>query len=315
MDDAKHMVQSTLKLDGPIDFPALRNSTQQIGPLRLSNASSPYVIEIMVFPCMCATEGCEEQLVAVWRRNGLFTIHWLLSRDEFLEFNSLEEFRLWAITGGLNDSYGERLIMQHQSQDIFDRHYTKIPPVDCVCSACAEAVGEEGLWRRMLLSQLSRALTARDQLLEDALKTYGEEGREFAEYVFDLGYNTGRVFSEYMVKRSIEPHALVGKSFEAMKEKRSQASGAKSAGNRLERISSLVSCMETLASESPSITRVGPSALAKLAYEDAAKENPTLWSQGKGQVEEYLGEVRRGEVGAELRGRYNKIFPEQQKSS
>ena len=51
-----------------------------------------------------------------------------------------------------------------------------------------------------------------------------------------------------------------------------------------------------------------PKAVANLAAEDAAKDAPSVWAQGRGQVDEYLGEVRRGEAGEELQARYQRIF-------
>jgi hypothetical protein len=46
-----------------------------------------------------------------------------------------------------------------------------------------------------------------------------------------------------------------------------------------------------------------------MASQDAVADDPALWSQGAGQVEEYLGEIRRGEAGEQMLARYLAMFP------
>ena len=50
--------------------------------------------------------------------------------------------------------------------------------------------------------------------------------------------------------------------------------------------------MEILAAENPALLRLGIVQLANLAIEDSWTENPSLWSQGKGQRDEYLDEMK-----------------------
>jgi len=85
--------------------------------------------------------------------------------------------------------------------------------------------------------------------------------------------------------------------------------GIKSADSRKKRIISLLDHMEKLAIANPAFTRMDAKHLAKLAVDDAAKEYPLLWKQGSNQVIEYLGEVRRGDAGSELKQRYLALFP------
>ena len=44
--------------------------------------------------------------------------------------------------------------------------------------------------------------------------------------------------------------------------------------------------------------------IPEIALREAIKKDASLWSQGKGQVQEYLGEIRRGEAGQDLQVRY-----------
>jgi hypothetical protein len=63
--------------------------------------------------------------------------------------------------------------------------------------------------------------------------------------------------------------------------------------------------VEALIDENPALGRLGLSQIANLAIEDAAAANPTLWSQGKGQREEYLDEIKSD---LRFRERYKKIL-------
>jgi hypothetical protein len=55
--------------------------------------------------------------------------------------------------------------------------------------------------------------------------------------------------------------------------------------------------------------RLGQDSLVQLALETAEESDPYLWRQGKGQVQEYLGEIRRGEAGDAMKARYFALFP------
>lgn len=308
MGDVAHRVKGVIRPDEPIDFDQLQSETQRLGPIVFERPSDPYTVEISVVPCACVDDGCTEQLVVVWRRSGLFSIHWLLSPDELQEFETLDKFRRAVVAGVLTNSVGERQLIENEVRREFAAPYHEIEPVTCVCQACADAAGSEQVWTKMQLSQLARSLEIRDDLLEYSEDNHGEEAAALAADAFDVGYFLGRSYSEYSVKRFIEPHALVGRDFEALKEKRSKAAGMTSVIKRAGRIQSLLTHMESLVEGSPALRRLDPTVLAGMAYEDAAAQDDRLWAQGKGQIEEYLGLLRRGEAGAEMQARYLKIF-------
>lgn len=309
MGNIAHRVKGIIKPSDPIDFDLLKSETQRLGPLILSKTSDPYTVEISVVPCACAEEVCTEQLVVVWRRSGLFSIHWLLSPAELQQFETLDKFRHAVVAGVLTNSVGERQLIENEVQRQFEAPYYEIDPVTCVCQACAEAASSEQVWTKMQLSQLALGLDLRDECINYAHDNFGEEPASLISDAFDFGYFLGRSYSEYSVKRFIEPHALVGRDFEALKEKRSKAAGMTSVIKRRGRIHSLLTHMEALVEGSPALRRLDPLVLARMAYEDAAAQDPRLWAQGAGQIEEYLGLLRRGEGGPELQSRYLKLFP------
>jgi hypothetical protein len=66
--------------------------------------------------------------------------------------------------------------------------------------------------------------------------------------------------------------------------------------------------MEKVCQRNPDIANLGEDPISELALREAIQKDDSLWSQGKGQVQEYLGEIRRGEAGPELQSRYAALF-------
>ncbi len=333
-------VSSPLDIYGPIDFDKLREATNTLGPLRMRSPVSPYSIEVDVKECRC---GCGTSVVRVVRRNGVFSIRWILDEEDLLAYSSLEEFKNNVLAGSIMETSGERQIIEGEIERTFDTHYSEVEPQTCFCEECATRIGKDALWRRMLLSQLAANLSDRHTETQDARKAFAtlvsnvaskaakdgltrnerKMARDAAAYLaesfshaaFDLGYQTGRLYSEFQVKDGIEEHALAGMHFEDIKARRAQGGGKTSSGKRLERMTALLAFMEKLAAGSPALLRTGPLQVAQLACQDAVAADPALWSQGAGQVEEYLGQIRRGEAGDDLKARYFALFPVQPKHS
>jgi hypothetical protein len=93
-----------------------------------------------------------------------------------------------------------------------------------------------------------------------------------------------------------------------MRKKAGEGGSRKSAQAREARRANLLAKIEFLSARSPDILKFGQEAVAKLACEDCAKEDPNLWTQGRGQVFDYLGEIRRGEAGLDMKNRFEAIF-------
>jgi hypothetical protein len=93
-----------------------------------------------------------------------------------------------------------------------------------------------------------------------------------------------------------------------MRQRAGGAGGKTSSVARNKRRTDLFEKIEALASRSPDMVRLGPETIVRIALEDCERDNPALWSQGKGQAQEYLGEIRRGEAGNDMKARYHAQF-------
>lgn len=90
--------------------------------------------------------------------------------------------------------------------------------------------------------------------------------------------------------------------------KAGQSGSRKSTQARNLRRTSILEAMEEVCQRNPDIASLGEEPISELALHEAIQKDASLWSQGKGQVREYLGEIRRGEAGADLQARYATLF-------
>ncbi|RWR31515.1 hypothetical protein D2T29_10815 [Sinirhodobacter populi] len=104
----------------------------------------------------------------------------------------------------------------------------------------------------------------------------------------------------------VESTAIIARD---MRTKASKAAGEKSSIARCERRIALLSAMESVAERNPDVLPLGAKAIAGLGLARCVEESPSLWTQGQGQVDEYLGEIRRGEAGEDLKARFFAMFP------
>lgn len=93
-----------------------------------------------------------------------------------------------------------------------------------------------------------------------------------------------------------------------MRKKAGVAGSEKSALARESRRSALMVEMEAVTQRNPDFAKLGADTVARLAVDSCAEKAPLLWKQGKGQVSEYLGEIRRGEAGLDLKQRFETLF-------
>lgn len=319
-------VPSLIEINAPIDFEVLKNEVEANGPLCLSNANNPYKVILTPTPCRCSDQGCTQELVMVSRQHGFFEMQWVLSKSDFLQFDSLDAFFSYAISGALQDSRGERMVVEAHVKRVFRDTSDAGHEHACPCPKClAERVGEDTR-NIFLISQLANLLIDRKELLQEARewdelnpdsetenvkKSQLSEGslEDWVEYSFELGYSLGRNFSEYSGIANIEPLALLGVKANSTKEKREVATGRKSRELREKRRSNIFMHMEALTGRNPDIAKLlGADGVAKLALKECIKENAAMWKQGPGQVAEYLGEIRRGEAGPDMKKRYQAIF-------
>ena len=94
-----------------------------------------------------------------------------------------------------------------------------------------------------------------------------------------------------------------------MRRKAGEAGSKQSAGARVKRMAALMDAMEAVVRRNPDVAKLGPDTVARLAIEKCDEAAPALWGQGKKQLAQYLGEIRRGEAGKEMQDRYFALFP------
>lgn len=109
-----------------------------------------------------------------------------------------------------------------------------------------------------------------------------------AEYSsdFELGYCVGRLFSSAQNLATLEPDAQRAGEYEQSYRERGKK--GKSQDRKGARLDHLFACITELVAQNPALSRLKPIEVAKLAVQDAATQNPGLWTQGRGQLEQYL---------------------------
>lgn len=104
--------------------------------------------------------------------------------------------------------------------------------------------------------------------------------------IFATGFSVGRLFSSIQNLASLEDKALSAAKYRAKYQERGKK--GKSDLRKGQRLLHLLNHMERLQRENPAFGRLRPIALGEIALQDASKEDPKLWSQGRGQLEAYL---------------------------
>lgn len=293
--------KSKIDIYAPINVTELMAYFENFGPIHIGREGNPTQISLRIARCSCTDEVCNEIVTTVDKVTGLSVISWTMMKDELEHFDSLAAFFDWAHVFGPDSSSGERQLIEHHILSGLGKLFAEVDHPFCACPNCAEKIGETELWRLHLLSALALNLRIR----EDMLANFDSGDREIANDLFDAGYSLGRMVGEYFLKDRVEEDAKRGIDARNMIEKRVRASGKKSSKKKSDRIEMMIEKMEALARENPMSARLEPKQLAAMAIEDAASEDPKLWSQGQGQVQEYLDEIR-----ADIRWheRYRRLF-------
>ncbi|MFV1592634.1 hypothetical protein VWZ88_08680 [Phaeobacter sp. JH20_36] len=130
---------------------------------------------------------------------------------------------------------------------------------------------------------------------------------QFNWYITGDEFKAGYLWRDLeCITSGIELEAL--KAIE-MRQKAGKKGSQSSAKARNRRILSLLIGMEATARRNPDIIKLGITPLAELGLVGAIEADPKLWSQGRGQMEEYLGEMKRGEAGKDIQARYLALLP------
>lgn len=151
-------------------------------------------------------------------------------------------------------------------------------------------------------SRMDVDLVAAMQLLEIFEEDF-EADDEGTKFLFSLGFSVGRLFSSVQNLATLEEKAY--KAEEYAKSYRTRGKKGKSSERRMQRAEDLLAKIEDLILKNPAMSRLPPIQVASLALHDAARDQPKLWSQGKGQLESYLTFLASDAI---FRNRYNALF-------
>lgn len=145
-------------------------------------------------------------------------------------------------------------------------------------------------------------------ILPDSSPAYMASVYQFSRYINGDLFSAGYVWRELeLLVDEVEVQAV--RAIE-MRKRAGAAGSQRSAMARNKRRRVLMEAMADIVARNPDIAKLGHKAVATLAVSDSASKNPTLWRQGKGQADEYVGEIRRGEAGAELQAKFYTLFPQ-----
>lgn len=142
--------------------------------------------------------------------------------------------------------------------------------------------------------------------LPDSSPAYVAALYQFHNYITGDDFAAGYLWRDLeTLVYGVETAAL--KSLE-MRKKAGAAGSEKSALARDARRKALMDEIESLTTRNPDFAQLGIDTVSRLALNACSDKAPALWRQGRGQVAEYLGEIRRGEAGEDMRARYERIF-------
>lgn len=129
----------------------------------------------------------------------------------------------------------------------------------------------------------------------------------FSFYVLEDKFTAGYLLRDLEVLiGNIERNALREQSRLSHATKKS---GETSSTKRRERINALLDELQRYCRDNPEYRWQSEKTVIETATKIAAANNPKLWKQGRGQADEYAGEIRRGEHGDEQQEIYLSLFP------
>lgn len=296
----------TFDFGGPIDLKALKERLDRGGPVRLSEPERAVQMTLDLFIDESENDGGD--LYSVVLSSGVTSLSTLVDEATLKSFRSIADFaetffrephRVFSPVGEL--SYIKDQIGQHIGIEVEAMFAKGIPSEGLEVDYSASAI--ENPWLANNLEATLNALVIHRQMLdgvgridpEQTIRDAFPSANDFIELMmehYNLGFLTARLLSENFTRNEIEPLAYKGVAFEEAQKHRTAASGKKSSDKRHRRIEAVLSAMEELCAENPSIGRFGIKALTDLAIQDCVKADPSLWKQGKGQRDEYIDEMR-----------------------
>jgi hypothetical protein len=313
--------KSSIDPNEPIDLGAIKAEIAKFGPVELWRADDNVKFVLSIYPCPIEDCNCGRDVIAFTQLSGFTSLSTPIDEEKLLEHGCLNDFvhDFFHNPFAYYSSSGER---QHIEQEIHKHlgfspmkvYRGLISPAEIKHALSEEIKGDpwalhnlQGIFRTLLLQRMEIQHFDRDDFEEELKRRFvsPEDLIDFLRYIYDLGFLTSRMIGEHFIREEIEPIAGQGLAARDAQARRNDASGRSASKKRNQRISEMLERIEALISENPALGRLGLSQIANLAIEDAAAANPTLWSQGKGQREEYLDEIKSD---LRFRERYKKIL-------
>ncbi len=124
----------------------------------------------------------------------------------------------------------------------------------------------------------------------------------FNHYVTEDDFLVGYLWREMTMLIEQEPLAI---KYSETRKSAGQGGGEASSTKKQMRLESLLSNLEELIAENPALNEISDIAVAELAVKRAKALSPDLWSQGQGQLENYLTEIASKQP---YKKRYDAIF-------
>jgi hypothetical protein len=285
---------------------ALKKRIDHDGPVRLTEPERAVQMTLDIF--VDRAENNDGDLYSVVLSSGVTSLSTLVDEATLKSFRSITDFAetffrephlVFSPVGEL--SYIKGQIGLYIGVDVEAIFAKGIPSEGLEVDFSASAI--EDPWMANNLEATLNALVIHRQMLdgvgridpEQTIRDAFPSANDFIQLMmehYNLGFLTARLLSENFTRNEIEPLAFKGVAFEEAQRHRTAASGRKSSDKRHRRIEAVLSAMEKLCVENPSIGRFGIKALTDIAIQDCVKADPPLWKQGKGQRDGYIDEMK-----------------------
>jgi hypothetical protein len=269
--------------------------------------------------------------VMVTLRNGLLpsrtTFERCYSEDEAIELE-----RKYQIGSELSDSHFDEALLLKIIRAIVDKgHFVGVYAGDRESPLALNTLAEAGIYCQDLMTLSKEVIKSVGKDRIRKLKDSFGENWTFAaafEYAFVYlpqsspafvaasyhyhTYITRDDFSAGYFWRDLEVlvEGIEIEAFKAIETRKKAGLGGsrKSRFSREARRTKLFEKMLEIIERNPDALDFGAEAVSKVALKECIKEDASLWRQGKGQFLEYIGEIRRGEAGPEMKSRFFAAF-------
>ena len=294
--------------DAPFNYEFLKSEIEKKGPLEIWKVQNQVKFMLNITPCQIPSCDCNNDVITLTQIAGFTSLTTPIDKDKMLENESLNAFLhdyfhnqfVYSSSSG-EQQFIEREIERHFGFTPLDVFHGKVAMDEVVVSLSEEIKADpwslhnlQSIYRALLLRRLEITHFGDEDFQEEFERRFEtpEAFMEFLKRIYDLGFLTSRIIGEHFVREEIQPYAQKGAAAEEAQERRSEAGGKTANKKRHKRIAAMLVQMEVLVESNPALRRLKISQIADLAIEDAVAVDPSLWSQGKGQRDEYLDELK-----------------------